>query len=100
VQANTYIASVMGITMNGAIPVFVETDGFYNIDVEKIEQAITEKTKAILAVHLYGQASRMDEFYRLAKKYNLRVVEDCAQSHGADYHGKMTGSFGDIGCFR
>jgi len=100
VQANTYIARVMGITMNGVIPVFVEPNGFYNIDVEKIEQAITEKTKAILVVHLYGHASRMDEFYRLAEKYNLRVVEDFAQSHGAVYHSKMTGSFSVIGCFR
>lgn len=99
VQANTYIASVMGITMNGGTPVFVEPDEFYNIDVEKIENAITVKTKAILVVHLYGQASRMDAVCKLAKKHNLKVVEDCAQSHGATFNGQMTGSFGDIGCF-
>ena len=99
VQGNTYIASVMGITINGATPVFVEPDAFYNIDVTKIEEKITERTKAILVVHLYGQASNMTEIMRLAEKYNLRVVEDCAQSHGAKWNGKMTGTFGDVGCF-
>ncbi|MGL5367716.1 MAG: DegT/DnrJ/EryC1/StrS family aminotransferase [Cetobacterium somerae] len=98
VQANTYIASVMGITMNGATPVFVEPDEYFNIDAERIEAAITEKTKAICVVHLYGQASNMDKIMEIAKKYNLYVVEDCAQSHGADFNGKRTGTFG-IGCF-
>lgn len=98
VQANTYIASVMGITMNGAIPVFVEPDEYYNIDVERIESAITDKTKAICVVHLYGQASNMDRIMEIAKKYNLKVVEDCAQSHGADFNGKRTGTYG-VGCF-
>lgn len=99
VQGNTYIASVMGISINGATPVFVEPDEFYNIDVSKIEEKITHKTKAILPVHLYGQASQMDKVMELARKYNLKVVEDCAQSHGACWQGKMTGTFGDIGCF-
>lgn len=99
VQGNTYIASVMGITINGATPVFVEPNEYNNIDTSKIEKKITEKTKAILVVHLYGQASKMDDVMEIAKKYNLRVVEDCAQSHGACYDGKMTGTFGDIGCF-
>lgn len=99
VQGNTYIASVMGITINGATPVFVEPDEFHNIDTSKIEAAITKKTKAILVVHLYGQASKMDDVVALCKKYDLRLVEDCAQSHGARYDGKMTGTFGDIGCF-
>lgn len=99
VQGNTYIASVMGITINGATPVFVEPDEYNNIDVSKIEEKITEKTKAILVVHLYGQASNMKPIVDLSKKYNLRLVEDCAQSHGAKYDGKMTGTFGDIGCF-
>lgn len=99
VQANTYIASIMGITMNGATPVFVEPDQFYNINPEKIEEKITEKTKAILVVHLYGQASRMDEIMKIAETYNLKVIEDCAQSHGAFCLNGMTGSFGDIGCF-
>ncbi|MBR1864893.1 MAG: aminotransferase class I/II-fold pyridoxal phosphate-dependent enzyme, partial [Lachnospiraceae bacterium] len=99
VQGNTYIASVMGITMNGATPVFVEPDNNFGIDVDKIEEKITNKTKAILVVHLYGMASRMDRIVELCQKYNLRLVEDCAQSHGACFDGKMTGTFGDVGCF-
>lgn len=99
VQGNTYIASVMGITMNGAMPVFVEPDGYYNLDASRLEEKITDRTKAILVVHLYGQASEMDKIMGLARKYGLRVVEDCAQSHGAKFHGRTTGTFGDIGCF-
>lgn len=99
VQGNTYIASVMGITINGATPIFVEPDEFYNIDASRIEEKITEKTKAILVVHLYGQASNMEPIMEIARKHNLRVVEDCAQSHGACFNGQMTGTFGDIGCF-
>lgn len=99
VQANTYIASVMGISINGAIPVLVEPDEYYNIDVSKIEAAITRRTKAILVVHLYGQASDMTTIMNIAHKYDLKVVEDCAQSHGACHNGQMTGTFGDIGCF-
>lgn len=99
VQGNTYIASVMGITMNGATPVFIEPDEYYNLDASRLEEKITDRTKAILVVHLYGQASNMGEIMKVAKKYNLRVVEDCAQSHGAKYNGRMTGTFGDIGCF-
>ena len=99
VQGNTYIASVMGITINGATPVFVEPDEYYNIDASKIEEKITDKTKAILVVHLYGQASNMAPVVELCKKYHLRLVEDCAQSHGAKFNGKTTGTFGDIGCF-
>lgn len=99
VQGNTYIASVMGITMNGATPIFVEPDVFFNIDASKIEEKITKKTKAILVVHLYGQASNMAPILELCQKYNLRLVEDCAQSHGATFDGKQTGTFGDIGCF-
>lgn len=99
VQGNTYIASVMGITMNGATPIFVEPNEYFAIDTSKIEEKITEKTKAILVVHLYGQASKMDDIVALCKKYDLRLVEDCAQSHGACFQGQMTGTFGDIGCF-
>ena len=99
VQANTYIASVMGISINGATPVLVEPDEYYNIDASKIEEAITPKTKAILVVHLYGQASDMTSIMNVAHKYDLKVVEDCAQSHGACHNGQMTGTFGDIGCF-
>ncbi len=99
VQGNTYIASVMGITINGATPVFVEPDEFFNIDASKIEEKITEKTKAILVTHLYGQASNMTPILELCEKYNLRLVEDCAQAHGAKWKGKQVGTFGDIGCF-
>lgn len=99
VQSNTYIASVMGITINGATPVFVEPDAYYGIDAAKIEEKITPRTKAVLAVHLYGQACQMDKICEITKKHGLYLVEDCAQSHGAVYDGKMTGSFGDIGCF-
>lgn len=99
VQGNTYIASVMGITINGATPIFVEPDEYFNIDASRIEEKITDRTKAILAVHLYGQASNMEPIVEIAHKYNLRLVEDCAQSHGARFNGQMTGIFGDIGCF-
>lgn len=99
VQGNTYIASVMGITMNGATPVFVEPNCFFGMDEDQIEAKITEKTKAILVVHLYGIATKMDKIVKLCKKYNLKLVEDCAQSHGACFDGQMTGTFGDVGCF-
>lgn len=99
VPANTYIASVLGVTLNGAAPVFVEPDVYYNIDADLIEEAITDKTKAILAVHLYGQAANMEKIMEIAGKYNLKVVEDCAQSHGAAFKGQQTGTFGDVGCF-
>ena len=99
VQGNTYIASVMGITINGATPVFVEPDKYFNIDASKIEEKITDKTKAVLVVHLYGQASNMKPVMDVCRKHNLRLVEDCAQSHGAKFGGRMTGTFGDIGCF-
>lgn len=99
VQGNTYIASVMGVTMNGATPVFVEPDDHFGMNPELIEEKITDKTKAILVTHLYGMASRMDEIVAITKKYNLKLVEDCAQSHGACFNGQMTGTFGDVGCF-
>lgn len=99
VQGNTYIASVMGITINGATPVFVEPGEDYNIDPELIEEKITDKTKAVLVVHLYGQASKMERVLEICHKHNLKLVEDCAQSHGAKCGDKMTGTFGDIGCF-
>lgn len=99
VPANTYIASVMGITENGATPVFVEPDAYHGIDVSAIEAAITPRTKAILPVHLYGQACDMDAVCAIAKKHGLYVIEDCAQSHGARFGDTLTGSFGTIGCF-
>lgn len=99
VQGNTYIASVMGITINGAVPVFVEPDEFFNIDATQIESKITDKTKAVLVVHLYGQASNMDPIVALCNKYGLKLVEDCAQAHGAAFKGRQVGTFGDVGCF-
>lgn len=99
VQGNTYIASVMGITINGATPIFVEPDEHFGMDVDRIEEKITSKTKAILVTHLYGMASKMDRIVEICEKYKLRLVEDCAQSHGACFNGKMTGTFGDVGCF-
>lgn len=99
VQGNTYIASVMGVTMNGATPIFVEPNQYFGIDVDQIESKITDRTKAILVVHLYGIASQMDKITALCKKYQLKLVEDCAQSHGACFDGQMTGTFGDVGCF-
>lgn len=99
VCANAYIACVMGITINGATPVFVEPDQYDNIDADKIERIITDKTKAILAVHLYGQSCNMTKIMNIAHKYNLKVIEDCAQSHGNHWNGQTVGTFGDIGCF-
>ena len=99
VSSNAYIACVMGITMNGALPVFIESDQYYNMDPSRIEAAVTPRTKAILAVHLFGQSCDMTEVMRVAEKYGLKVVEDCAQSHGNHWHGKTVGTFGDVACF-
>lgn len=100
VPSNTYIASILSITENGLIPVLVEPDVYtYLIDPAKIEEKITSKTKAILPVHLYGQICEMDRINDLACKYNLKVVEDSAQSHGAYYHGKRSGNLGDASGF-
>lgn len=100
VPSNTYIATALAVTYTGATPVFVEPDiRTFNIDPTKIEVAITDKTKAIMPVHLYGQACDMDPIMEIAKKYNLYVVEDCAQAHGAKYKGKVIGSFGDAAGF-
>ena len=97
VPSNTYIATVLAVSYVGAKPVFVEPDIYtYNIDPSKIEAAITTRTKAIMPVHLYGQACEMDAIMAIAKKHNLFVVEDNAQSQGATFNGKITGSFGDI----
>lgn len=99
VCSNAYIACVMGITMNGATPIFVEPDKYDNLDANKIEEKITKNTKAILAVHLYGQTCDMDKIMDIANKFNLKVVEDCAQAHGTSWNGKKAGTFGDIACW-
>jgi dTDP-4-amino-4,6-dideoxygalactose transaminase len=96
VPSNTYIATILSIVDNGLQPILVEPNiNTYNIDPDLLEQAITPKTKAIMVVHLYGKVCDMDPILAIAKKYNLKVIEDCAQSHGAKYKGKLSGSFGD-----
>ena len=98
-QGNAYIASVLGITENGATPVFVEPDVYYGIDAGKIEEAITPKTKAILPVHLYGQPCDLHIIREIADRHHLYLIEDCAQCHGSTINGRKAGSFGDISCF-
>lgn len=101
----TYIATALAVSFTGAKPVFVDIhEGTYNIDINKIEQAITRKTKAIIPVHLYGQPADMKPLLTIAKAHGLKVVEDAAQAHGARYkvsanNWQITGSMGDIGCF-
>ncbi|MGL5102059.1 MAG: DegT/DnrJ/EryC1/StrS family aminotransferase [Plesiomonas sp.] len=100
VQANTYIASILAITENDLVPVLVEPNPqTYNLDPEIIRAAITKKTKAILPVHLYGQLSPMDELMAISKEYNLLVLEDCAQAHGAESKGIRAGNWGDAAGF-
>lgn len=96
VPSNTYIATILSIVDNDLQPILVEPDiNTYNIDPKLLEQAITPKTKAIMVVHLYGKVCDMDPILAIAKKHNLKVIEDCAQSHGAKYKGRLSGSFGD-----
>jgi dTDP-4-amino-4,6-dideoxygalactose transaminase len=105
VPSNTYIASILAISENGLTPVLVEPDiNTFNLDPTLIEQAITIKTKAILTVHLYGQVTGMDEINTIAQKHNLKVIEDCAQAHGAlysgnEHKGKKVGGLGDAAGF-
>lgn len=95
----TFIATAESIAKCGAMPVFADIDPRnYNIDAQQIEARITAKTKAVLPVHLYGQPADMDDILRICKKYNLKVVEDCAQALGAEHKGKKVGSLGDAGC--
>lgn len=99
VPSNTYIATILAIIRNDLVPVLVEPElSTYNIDPLKIEEKITKKTKAILVVHLYGKACDMGSITNLAKIYNLKIIEDCAQAHGATFQNQKVGSFG-IGCF-
>ena len=100
VPSNTYIATALAVTYVGAKPVFVEPDiNTFNIDPNLIEYAITQNTKAIMPVHLYGQACDMDSIMEIANRYSLRVIEDCAQAHGSLYKGRVVGSFGDAAGF-
>ena len=98
--ANSFIATSEAITMTGAKVVFVDCDkDTYNIDTQKIEDAITEKTKAIIPVHLYGQPAEMDSITEIAEKYNLYIMEDSAQAHGAKYKNRNVGNLGTCACF-
>ena len=97
--SNTAVPTCTAISMTGAKPVFTEIDEYSLMDVSKLEDEITDKTKAIVPVHLFGQTCDMDSINEIAKKHNLKVIEDCAQSHGATYKGKKAGSLGDVGCF-
>ncbi|HRP60790.1 MAG TPA: DegT/DnrJ/EryC1/StrS family aminotransferase, partial [Vicingus sp.] len=100
VPSNTYIATILSVLQNNLKPVLVEPNiSTYNIDPYKIEAAITPKTKAIVVVHLYGKSCDMDPILALCKKYNLKLIEDCAQSHGATYKSIKTGTFGEFGAF-
>ncbi|MDI4650307.1 DegT/DnrJ/EryC1/StrS family aminotransferase [Cohnella hashimotonis] len=100
VPSNTYIASILAISMVGATPVLVEPDlRTYNIDPEEIQNKITNKTKAILIVHLYGRVCEIDPIREIAKRNRLKIIEDCAQSHGVQYNQKRAGSLGDAAGF-
>ena len=100
VPSNTYIATALAVTYVGAKPVFVEPDiRTFNIDPNRIEEAINERTKAIMPVHLYGQPCDMEPIMSIARKHRLLVLEDCAQAHGATYRGQKIGSFGDAAGF-
>ncbi len=100
VPANTYIATVLSITQNGLVPVLVEPDSLtYNIDPELVQEGITDRTRAIMVVHLYGKSCDMDAINKLAKKHGLKVIEDCAQAHGARFQGSRVGSLSDAAAF-
>jgi len=96
----TFIGTSEAISYTGATPVFVDIDAAtFNIDPAQIEKAVTSRTKAVMPVHLYGQAADLDPIVEICKRRGLRLIEDCAQSIGASYRGRMTGSFGEFGCF-
>jgi dTDP-4-amino-4,6-dideoxygalactose transaminase len=96
----TFVATIAAVLYTGARPVFVDIDPVtYTIDVNRIESAITSRTKAIVPVHLYGQAADMDPILAVARKYNLLIIEDACQAHGAEYKGRQVGGIGDMGCF-
>lgn len=100
VPSNTYIATILAVLHNRLKPALVEPDlRTYNIDPGRIEERITPLTRAIIAVHLYGKPCAMDAIAAVAEKYGLKLIEDCAQSHGASYKGRTTGTFGDYGAF-
>ena len=97
--SNSAVATVLAITNSGAKPVFVDIDEYYLMDVEKIEEKITPRTKAIIPVQLFGQMANMKRLKQIAKKHNLKIIEDACQAHGALQNGKKSGSIGSLGCF-
>ncbi len=97
--AHTWVSTASAIVAAGAKPVFVDTDKFFTIDPNKIQKKITKKTKAIIPVHLYGHPCSIEKILRIAKKYKLKIVEDCAQAHLTKYKGKTVGNFGHVGAF-
>jgi dTDP-4-amino-4,6-dideoxygalactose transaminase len=100
VPSNTYIATILSILHNGMVPVLVEPDlATYNIDPKKIEEKLTAKTRAIMPVHLYGKVCKMDAIREIAAKHQLKIIEDCAQAHGAKYKNTPAGNFGDFGAW-
>lgn len=100
VPSNTYIATILSILHAGLKPVLVEPDlATYNIDPVRIKEKITSRTRALMIVHLYGKSCDMDPIVSICRKYDLRLIEDCAQSHGAKYKNKITGTFGELGAF-
>jgi len=100
VPANTYIATILSILNCNLKPVLVEPERHtYNIDPTRIEEAITANTVAIIVVHLYGKCCAMEQIQAITAKHNLRLIEDCAHAHGAAFHGKKVGAFGDFGAF-
>ncbi|MFC1669967.1 DegT/DnrJ/EryC1/StrS family aminotransferase [Spirochaetota bacterium] len=100
VPANTFFATPEAVSLTGAVPVFVDCEErFYNIDPEKVEKAINKKTRAITAVHLYGQPAQIDRLRAIARKHKIFLIEDCAQAHLSEYKGKPVGTYGVAGCF-
>ena len=97
--SNTAIPTASAIISAGAKPIFVDIGNDYLINTLKIKKAINKNTKAIIPVHLYGQACKMDEIMKIAKRYKLKIIEDCAQAQGAKFKNKLVGTFGDFGCF-
>lgn len=99
VAANTYIATVLGVSLNGARPVFADADLYHNLDPAKLEDAITDKTRAVLVTHLYGQAARMEKIKEICDRHHVFLLEDCAQAHGAMCAGRKVGTWGIMGFF-
>lgn len=100
VPANTYIATILAVSHSNLNPIFAEPEKkFFTLDPFEIEKRITKKTKVLIVTHLYGHLAQMDKIMSVAKKYNLRIIEDCSQAHGASFDNQKSGNFGDAGCF-